>query len=577
MPPTPVPAPTPASDPTAERRARLAADSASRTAPAVRYVANRLLATLTELQGFDPFQTVAAINQFGRLSRALGIADPLAETMPFGPRWYRFQSVAIAAALDGEALVISGAMPASWHQALRLDGNGTGLLRAASFVERLDVNLASEAELVALPGLGPRTVGRILAARAGAPFASLDEARRAAQLGPAKWAEPARFLMITPRAAWTAPLAPERPFAQLVQDAAAGRYAIPGLPPGSSLERTAIAVLGLCVGRVQRRPLVPKFWAPSPRRMTWHMNAVTRSGPNPSGAAQIKRQAVAVALLANGDYRRLLIERIDSATASIRLSMFFFAAGAGTAGPGSQLVAALDGARQRGVDVRAILADTLPEDIRNAASINAPAIAALGAVGIQARGYWPEAVLHEKSIVIDGRHVLAGSHNWTAGSFFRYEDISLYVDSADLGAELAGRFDARWSALDPAAAGRRCALGLLDILPRAAVQSLAGAGVVHADELPANRAGLRALARTHGTQAELLELARDAARLMCAFRIAETTAMILVAGGIVTPAKVRGASRTALGTLFANPPRLPHPHDTRTIDAAIANILWEAR
>jgi hypothetical protein len=573
----PAPAPTPAPDPAAERRARLSADSARRTAPAIRYAAKRLLRVLTGLQGFDAFQTVAAISQFGRLTRALGIADPLAETMPFGPRWYRFQSIAIAAALDGEAQAVLGARRTYPQRALKLVESGTGLLRNAHFVARLDINVASEAELAALPGLGRRTVAKILAARARAPFATLDEARRAAELGSARWAATARFLMIAPAGAWTAPQLPDRPFAQLVQDAGAGRHTIPGLPLGSSLERTAIEVLSLCAGQIEQRALVPKFWAPSPRRMGWHLSAVSRAGPNPAGAAQVRQQVASVALLANGDYQRLLMERIDAASTSIRLSMFFFSAGAGLAGPGSQLVKALERAKQRGVDVKAILADTLPEDVRNAASINAPAMSALAAVGIAARSYWPETVLHEKSIVIDARHVLAGSHNWTAGSFFRYEDTSLYVDSAGLGVDLAERFDARWTALDPAERGRRCALRLLDILPRATMQSLAADNLRYADDLPTTRTALRALARNHGTQLELIELARDAGRLMCAFRIAETTAMILISGGLDTAAKVRGASRERLGTLFASPPHLPPPHDTRAIGAAIADILWEAR
>jgi competence protein ComEA len=48
----------------------------------------------------------------------------------------------------------------------------------------IDVNTATEAQLDTLPGVGPVTVGKILAARAEAPFATVDELLERGVLGP---------------------------------------------------------------------------------------------------------------------------------------------------------------------------------------------------------------------------------------------------------------------------------------------------------------------------------------------------------------------------------------------------------
>jgi len=53
----------------------------------------------------------------------------------------------------------------------------------------VDLNRATEAELDALPGVGPATIARIVAARAEAPFASVDELRSRGIVGEATLAK----------------------------------------------------------------------------------------------------------------------------------------------------------------------------------------------------------------------------------------------------------------------------------------------------------------------------------------------------------------------------------------------------
>ena len=59
----------------------------------------------------------------------------------------------------------------------------------------------------------------------------------------------------------------------------------------------------------------------------------------------------------------------------------------------------------------------------------------------------PDVTTHSKVLIVDDRHVVVGSHNWTAGSFYQYDDTSLYVDSDLLAASYKSAFDSRWDEL----------------------------------------------------------------------------------------------------------------------------------
>jgi phosphatidylserine/phosphatidylglycerophosphate/cardiolipin synthase-like enzyme len=77
--------------------------------------------------------------------------------------------------------------------------------------------------------------------------------------------------------------------------------------------------------------------------------------------------------------------------------------------------------------------------------INSAAKAWLEAAGIECRFDESDRLLHSKFVVIDRRLVVIGSHNWSAGSYFQFDDLSVVVSSAALAAQLLERFEHLWS------------------------------------------------------------------------------------------------------------------------------------
>ena len=61
--------------------------------------------------------------------------------------------------------------------------------------------------------------------------------------------------------------------------------------------------------------------------------------------------------------------------------------------------------------------------------INAAAVAWLRDAGVAVRQDATETLLHSKFVVIDADLTLIGSHNWTAGSYFRFDDLTLAIRS----------------------------------------------------------------------------------------------------------------------------------------------------
>lgn len=78
-------------------------------------------------------------------------------------------------------------VPAIGDAVATTTGAGVGTATTPRGDGRVDLNHATEAELDALPGVGPATIAKIVAARSETPFATADELRTRGIVGQAVW------------------------------------------------------------------------------------------------------------------------------------------------------------------------------------------------------------------------------------------------------------------------------------------------------------------------------------------------------------------------------------------------------
>lgn len=303
------------------------------------------------------------------------------------------------------------------------------LAQRAVALPLLEVNRATAAEWEALPAIGAVIARRIVDERlARGPFASADElARRVDGLGPQRlrrlrsvlsYALPAQMRW-APQAGgpWPAEL-----------------QALLAMMPGADglarlqalLERTAVAVAG----------------SPSPDTRALR---IRQDDPPPPQAAQ---RAQWVSVLAGSDYVAQLPALLAAAAQRIEVLMFH-AALAGAGHPTRTLLQTLVAAQARGVAVRVLLDQDRDEDPYHSTVINSGAARLLRDGGVAVRMDSRERLLHSKALVIDDGLLVLGSHNWSAGSYFGFDDLSLALRAPALALQFRQRFDGLWAAGQP--------------------------------------------------------------------------------------------------------------------------------
>ncbi len=128
-------------------------------------------------------------------------------------------------------------------------------------------------------------------------------------------------------------------------------------------------------------------------------------------------------LIFNSQYPKKVGEIIDRAEYSIRLAVFYLV-------PGSEgvndLINKLVKAKDRGVDVEVVLS---PNSEKGCQNINTFGYKLLSTKGIDVFFEHPSNLKHSKVLVVDKKISVIGSHNWTAGSFYAFEDISIAIES----------------------------------------------------------------------------------------------------------------------------------------------------
>jgi len=162
------------------------------------------------------------------------------------------------------------------------------------------------------------------------------------------------------------------------------------------------------------------------------------------GGGEVNDLKVA-AVLNDGLYRKFIEQLIDESTLKILIIMFFFKFDDEKSYPTDTIVDKLIDAKNRGVNVRVILDRDAEGDKYGSRVINKNVKEYLSAAGIEVKMDRPDILTHAKAIVVDNLHVVVGSHNWTAGSFYAYDDTSIYVESKEIANNLENVFNVIWS------------------------------------------------------------------------------------------------------------------------------------
>lgn len=149
-------------------------------------------------------------------------------------------------------------------------------------------------------------------------------------------------------------------------------------------------------------------------------------------------------LLEDSRYPYFVRDLLQQAQSRIRIIMFFMRFEDKKKYPTDELFDALVKARGRGVDIKVILDRDAEGAAIGSREINKQAFEFFKKHRIPVTYDSVERYTHTKLVTVDEKHVVIGSHNWTAGSFFAYDDASVYLRSPELAQRLDGEFDTLW-------------------------------------------------------------------------------------------------------------------------------------
>lgn len=154
-----------------------------------------------------------------------------------------------------------------------------------------------------------------------------------------------------------------------------------------------------------------------------------------------------IGILRDSQYYYWLSDAIDKAKEKIDMAMFHIAMPAENH-PTRLLLDKLIAAKKRGVEVRVLLDRDREEDVYKSTIINTDALETLKAGGVDARFDTEDRLLHSKFLVLDSVTAIVGSHNWSAGSYFNYDDITMVINSKSFAEELRQRFEQLWAVVE---------------------------------------------------------------------------------------------------------------------------------
>ena len=151
--------------------------------------------------------------------------------------------------------------------------------------------------------------------------------------------------------------------------------------------------------------------------------------------SEVQSSSLYLTFSPKGDAEDAIIGLIQSANQTIDVEMYIFT--------NSNLANALIDAKKRGIAVRVILGSVEGEDITNLITI-------LEANGIEPRDATPlYKTMHSKIMIVDGKLVLIGSHNWSQSAMFSNREVSVVISDSQIALQLEEIFNSDWSRSSP--------------------------------------------------------------------------------------------------------------------------------
>lgn len=302
-------------------------------------------------------------------------------------------------------------------------GDAQDGIRPITLVARVEVNLADAATLAAVPGLGTAMAQAIVDERlqAGPLHDLADLIERIDGIGPTRGRRLAPFLGFTP---------PSAIGVGATGELAADLASLLAQETGATATERLLRVLDRVSMHVAGHPHPhTRFRLPRAAKIDARPDAVA---------------APRTALLSGNRYYYHVRDAIRAAQERVDVAMFHIALPVENH-PTRQLLDALVEAQARAVRVRVLVDRDRPNDPYNSTVINAAAIAVLLDGGVTVRVDASRKLLHSKFLVIDADHTIIGSHNWSAGSYFGFDDLSIDVESTALARLTRQRFQALWA------------------------------------------------------------------------------------------------------------------------------------
>lgn len=244
------------------------------------------------------------------------------------------------------------------------------------------------------------------------------------------------------------------------------------------------------------------------------------------------------ALIDDSNYMYFVNKALAAAKKRVYIAMFFMRFEKEGKYPTDIMMDELVRCKQRGVEIKIILDKDAEGDCYGSRIINKNAYDFFKEQGIDVTYDFEGEVTHSKVVIIDDTHVIVGSHNWTAGSFFAYDDKSLYIESPGLNRLATDRFLKNWHKFTADMTTSPTAIKDLSmLLSEAEVKKLNEAGIGDTYELlvSAKSPGDReTLSRDTGIPAARILKTAKAADLLRVKHIYDKSALTLIDAGVET-------------------------------------------